>query len=78
MYICAMKRQKKSESSRTNLMIYHHELNLECSTGTTYWIITEIVDNVPVGTYYYKIPESYKDNHLLGEMHEKYCMYSPN
>jgi hypothetical protein len=78
MYICAMKRQKKNASGRTNLMIYHHELNLESTPGTTYWIITEVVNNVPVGTYYYKIPESYKDNHLLGEMHEKYCMYSPN
>ena len=73
-----MNRQKNSASSRANIKIYQHELNLEYFSGTTYWILTEVVDNVPVRTFYFKIPQSYKDNHLLGGMHERYCTYCPN
>ena len=73
-----MKRNNKGASGTTNIKIYQHELNLEHSSGTTYWTLTEVVDNVPSRTFYYKIPVEYKDNHLLGGMHERYCMYSPN
>lgn len=73
-----MKGQTKSESGSNNTKIYHNELNLEYSTGTTYWLITEVVDNIPVRTFFYRIPDSYKNNSLLGGMHERYCMYCPN
>lgn len=59
-------------------MIYHHEIDLECINGTTIWLITEIADCEPQRTYYYKIPNQYKDNSLLGELHERYCQYCPN
>lgn len=73
-----MRRNKKSALDTTNIKIYQNELNLEHSSGTTYWILTEVINDVPVRTFYFKIPDSYKDNHLLGGMHERYCMYSPN
>jgi hypothetical protein len=61
-----------------NVKIYHHVLNLEYEHNVTYFLITEIIDGVPKRTYYYKIPESYKDDRLLGQMHERYCQYCPN
>ena len=73
-----MKRKKKSTSGRKNLEIYHHELNLDGIGGFTYWLITEAMNGVPLRTYYYQIPESYKNDSLLGKMLEKYCTYSPN
>ena len=72
-----MKKQKKSASIKT-IMIYHHQVDLESKYGITYWIITEMVDSEPVQTYYFKIPDNYKTNDLLGELHEKYCSYCPN
>ena len=57
---------------------HHHELNLEYENNTTYFLITEIVDGEPQRTYYYKIPDAYKDNRLLGEIHERYCPFCPN
>ena len=51
---------------------------MEHINGNTFWLITEIVENEPVRTYYYKIPAQYKDNSLLGEVHEKYNPYCPN
>jgi hypothetical protein len=73
-----MKRQKKSTSGRADVMIYHHELDLECLNGNTFWLITEIVDCLPVQTYYYQIPNNYKNDSLLGELHERYAKYCPN
>jgi abortive infection bacteriophage resistance protein len=73
-----MKRRRKSTSRKTNITIYHHELNMEYQNATTFWLITEIVNNKPLLTYYYKIPDNYKDNSLLGELHERYCQYCPN
>lgn len=77
-YLCDMRKPKKSTISGTNIMIYHHELDLEYLYNKTYFLITEIVDGVPLHTYYYKIPDSFKDERLLGELHERYCPYSPN
>ena len=73
-----MKKPKKSTSSGTNVTIIHQELNLEYEHNTTFFIITEIENGESFRTYYYKIPDSYKDNALLGELHEKYAKYCPN
>jgi len=73
-----MRKQKKSSSFISNVLIYHHELSMEHINSTTFWIITEITENEPIRTYYYKIPSNYKDNSLLGELNERYCPYSPN
>jgi hypothetical protein len=73
-----MEWKKGSTPHRKNIMIYQHEIDLECMNGTTYWVITEIVDYVPVRTFYYKIPEDYKKNGLLGKIHELYNPYCPN
>lgn len=60
------------------ITIYHHELDLEYEYNTTYYLIIEITDGEPIQTYYYRIPDSYKDERLLGELHERYCLYCPN
>ena len=73
-----MRKQKKSTSCRTNVTIYHQVLDLEFEYSTTYFLITEIEDCEPHITYLYKIPDSYKDNRLLGELHERYSPYCPN
>ena len=73
-----MKRQKKTTAYRNNLQIIHNELNFEYDYNATYFLITEIENGVPQRTYYYLIPDSYKSNALLGEMHEKYAKYCPN
>jgi hypothetical protein len=73
-----MRKQKKNTPSNSNVSIYHNELDLEYLYNKTYFLITEIVDGVPLHTYYYRIPDSYKDERLLGELHERYCPYSPN
>ncbi len=73
-----MKRKKNTDSIRKNVSIFHHELNMEHINGTTYWIITELVFNIPVQMYFLKIPDSYKDNSLLGQLNEKYAPFCPN
>ncbi len=73
-----MKKQKKSSSYTKNIMFYHHELDFESSNGSTYWLITEVVDNVPIKTCFYKIPDNYRDDSLLGKMHQRFCSYCPN
>lgn len=73
-----MRKQRKSTPSGACVRIYHHELDLEYVYNRTYFLITEIIDGVPLHTYYYRIPDSYKDERLLGELHERYCPYSPN
>jgi len=77
MYIYTMKR-KRYHNTNARLQIHQSELNLEYEYNNTYLLITELVDGEPKRTFYYKIPESYKDNRLLGEMHERYCPFSPN
>ena len=73
-----MKKKKQRVSERKRFEIYHHELNPQGIDGFTYWLITEVANGVPFRTFYYQIPESYKNDSLLGKMHEKYCTYSPN
>lgn len=73
-----MRKPKKSTPTGASVKIYHHELDLEYLHNKTYFLITEIINGVPINTYYYRIPDSYKDDRLLGELHERYCMYSPN
>jgi hypothetical protein len=77
MYIYTMKPEHHSHSNKRG-MLYHHELNLEYEHNATYFIISEIEDGIPHRTFYYKIPETYKDNSLLGELHERYAPYCPN
>ena len=71
---------KSKEHSQHNnkVTIYHHEINLEYEHHITFFLITEMEDGEPHRTYYYKIPDNYKDNSLLGEIHERYCPYCPN
>jgi hypothetical protein len=73
-----MNRQRKKGLFKTEVTIYHHELNLEFEHQTTYFLITEMKNGEPQITYYYKIPDNYKDDSLLGELHERYARYSPN
>ena len=71
--------KSKRHSYRNNgVKIYHHKLNLENEYNSTYFLITEIEDGKPQRTYYFQIPDSFKDNRLLGELHERYARYSPN
>ncbi len=60
------------------ITIYHQELDLDNEHNTTYFLITEIMNGIPQRTYYYLIPDSYKSDALLGEMHERYAPYCPN
>jgi hypothetical protein len=74
-YICAMK--LKGYNYR-KVKIYHQILDLEYEHNSSFFLITEIVDGQPQTSYYYRIPDNYKDNSLLGELHEKYALYCPN
>ena len=69
---------KEHSQHNNKVTIYHHELNLEYERQATFFLITEMNDGEPHRTYYYKIPDNYKDNSLLGEIHERYCPYCPN
>ena len=71
-------KSKRHSYRKDRVKIYHHKLNLEYENNTSYFLITEMEDGEPQRTYYYKIPDNYKDNSLLGEMHERYCPYCPN
>lgn len=73
-----MRKPKKSKSFIPNVIIYQQEINLEYEYNVTFFLITEIVNGKPLHTYYYEIPESYKDNRLLGELHERYAPFCPN
>ncbi len=74
-----MKRQRENTSFRYNIMIYHHEIDTNGINGTTFWLITEIaVSGEPLRTYSYRIPDSYKDDSLLGELPVCYGQYCPN
>ncbi len=72
-----MKSRRHSHHSN-KVTIYQHELNLEYEYQATYFLITEMEDEKPRRTYYYKIPDNYKDNSLLGALHERYAPYCPN
>jgi hypothetical protein len=72
-----MKSKNKVHNNNT-ITIHHYELNLEYDHQSTYFLITEIKDGVPASTYYYKIPDGFKNDVLLGEIHERYAPYSPN
>jgi hypothetical protein len=72
-----MKSKANSHCNNT-IIIYHHEIDLEYLNGNTFWAITEIVNTEPLQTYFYKIPDDYKSNKLLGNLHEKYAQYCPN
>jgi hypothetical protein len=71
-------KSKKHGYFNNRIKICQHKLNLENEYNTTYFLITEIEDGKPQRTYYYKIPDSFKDNSLLGELRERYARYCPN
>ena len=73
-----MRRPKRRIPSTTGIKIFQHELNLEHEYNLTFFLLTEVVDGKPQRTYYYAVPESYKDNRLLGELHENYAPFCPN
>jgi hypothetical protein len=77
MYIYHMKPTHHSHYNE-KVEIIHHEICHDYEGNTAYLMITEILDGIPQRTLYYKIPESYKDDRLLGELHERYCKYCPN
>ena len=71
----------KSNHNRRNykkVKIYQHELNLEYEHCTTFLLITEIEDGEPYRTYYFKIPDCFKNDVLLGNLPNKYSDYCPN
>jgi hypothetical protein len=63
--------------NQNRVQIYHCFLDIKSEYHTTICLITE-VEKGKVTTYCYKIPINYMDDSLLGELHEKYCMYCPN
>jgi hypothetical protein len=71
-------KSKKHGYFNNRIKIYQHKLNLEYENSASYFLLTELEDGVPKRTYYYKIPDNYKDNSLLGELHERYSKYCPN
>ena len=72
-----MKSEDYSQNKK-KVAIYHCVLNLEYEYNTTFFLITEMVGDTPNRTYCYKIPSNYKDESLLGELHEKFAPYCPN
>lgn len=73
-----MKGRRKSKYNFPIIRFYHNELNLEHDYNTTYFLITETRDGVPQKIYTFRIPDSYKDDRLLGKLNERYCRYCPN
>jgi len=73
-----MEKQHNSSSYMKNIKFYHQELNPDGIDGKTFWLITEVKDNLPIKTFYYEIPEQYKMNAFLDEMFERHCQYCPN
>lgn len=71
-------RPRKYNRHSNEVMIFQHQLNLYDEHNTTFLLITEMQDGKPRLTYYYQIPANYKDNSLLGELHERYHPYCPN
>jgi hypothetical protein len=71
-------KSKKHGYYNNRIKICQHKLNLENEYSASYFLLTELEDGVPKSTYYYKIPDSFKDNRLLGELHERYAKYCPN
>ena len=78
MYICIMKGQRKNISSKPIVRIYHQEVILQDGHYPAFYLIIETIEGLPQRSYFYRIPESYKDDRLLGQMHERYCSYCPN
>jgi len=62
---------------KKKLRIQHYQIDLE-NGMVSYYIITEIVNNVPVATYRYKIPVDYLITNLKYESIEKYFPLCPN
>jgi hypothetical protein len=63
---------------KTEIMIIHHEIDLEFELQATYLIITEVENGKPCRIYSYKIPDEYKNDIPLSELVEKYNPYCPN
>jgi hypothetical protein len=68
----------KINVKRNKVRIYQSFLNLEYESNSTFMIITETVDFIPIRTYYYKIPESFKSNNCVKELDELPTPYCPN
>ena len=64
--------------NRGKIQIYHSVLNIDSEYHTTLFLITEIENGEVKRTYCFKIPRSYLDDSLLGEINEKYCLFCPN
>jgi hypothetical protein len=71
-------KSKKHGYFNNRIKICQHKLILENEYIASYFLLTELEDGVPKRTYFYKIPDSFKDNRLLGELHERYAKYCPN
>jgi hypothetical protein len=71
-------KSKRHSHDNQRVTIFHFLLDLEYEHNTTFFLITEMTDGEPQRTYYYRIPESYKDDSLLGELLVRYCQYCPN
>jgi hypothetical protein len=60
------------------IQIYHCFLDIKSEYHTSVMILTEVENGKVIRTYCFKIPINYMDDSLLGELHEKYCLYCPN
>jgi hypothetical protein len=73
------KRKNRNNLKCNRVRIYHHILDLEYHSHSTYLIETETIDHIPVRTYYFKVPESYyKENRVIDELEEMTYPYCPN
>jgi len=74
-----MDHENKNDSlPKKKVRFYHHILDFEHLNRTTIFIITETVDYIPINSYSFTIPQSYKTNFLIEEFDEIAYTYCPN
>lgn len=73
-----MDHKEEDNIYKKKVEIYHCCLNIKSEYHTTVLLITEVENGEVKRTYFYTIPTNYLDDSLLGDLHEKYCLYCPN
>jgi hypothetical protein len=72
-----MKNRKNSKTKKV-VTIHHFLLDLQKENKTMFFVLTEMVDYVPVNVFLYKIPTTYFDETFDFKHLEKYAAYCPN
>lgn len=68
----------KNDNHKPRVVIYHHELDLQYENNTSYLMFTEIQNNLPVRTYYYRIPAEFYISSMVEQILERFYQYCPN